>query len=67
MLPSIVYFCVNEFNPLLSDCHSVIEWQMSANYVLKPEQEIPRYTLQPKLYGFIYIQCGKILLGSYKP
>ena len=48
VLSSILYFYVHEFNPLMSDCHSLLEWQMSANFILQPIQDIPKYLLQPR-------------------
>jgi len=31
-LNKILYFKISDFKPILSDCHCLLEWEMSANY-----------------------------------
>ena len=48
LLEKILYFKVNAFNPIISDCHCLLQWKISSDFVIRPENECHTTKLEPK-------------------
>ena len=47
VLNCISYFCVGEFTPIISDCHCLLQWEVSANYTISTGDFSAKSALKP--------------------
>lgn len=53
-LEQVLYFKVNNFIPTLSDCHSKIEWKISALYTTTCTQNVKEHSVFPMSCNYIW-------------
>jgi hypothetical protein len=57
---SKIFFLVSSFVPTLSDCHCKLEWEISANYCVSGELDVPikAYDISQIVFGLMIRQLN---------